>query len=263
MMHLVCKSLQGVETASVGEGANRFLVVYPEGKTDLPVAPQFKREGLGGGKRTGTEGTRDQGNQESKSGEGSGRLFSLSDEALCHNPIYEETIARVDCARMRNHVSAQKRMVLIDQDGAGPGGSDQMAMLALLQAPDVQVLGITMVTGDAWRDEETLHTLRMLELTGHADVPVLRGAVFPLVRDQEKTRMEEALDGKVAWLGAWGGVVATTAGAQKPESHGSYEIPPMPEGLRPPSRSTKMLHTSSSARCALIRTKSQFTRPGR
>ena len=126
---------------------------------------------------------------------------------------------------------AQKRMVLIDQDGAGPGGSDQMAMLALLQAPDVQVLGITMVTGDAWRDEETLHTLRMLELTGHADVPVLRGAVFPLVRDQEKTRMEEALDGKVAWLGAWGGVVATTAGAQKPESHGSYEIPPMPEGL--------------------------------
>ena len=107
--------------------------------------------------------------------------------------------------------SAQKRMVLIDQDGAGPGGSDQMSMLALLQAPDVQVLGITMVTGDAWRDEETLHTLRMLELTGHTDVPVVRGAVFPLVRDQEKTRLEEAIDGKVAWLGAWGGIVATSA----------------------------------------------------
>ncbi len=127
---------------------------------------------------------------------------------------------------------AQKRMVLIDQDGAGPGGSDQMSMLALLQAPDVQVLGITMVTGDAWRDEETLHTLRMLELTGHSDVPVVRGAVFPLVRDQEETRMEEALYGKVAWLGAWGGVVATSAtDAAKPESHGPYEIPPMPEGL--------------------------------
>ncbi len=127
---------------------------------------------------------------------------------------------------------AQKRMVLIDQDGAGPGGSDQMSMLALLQSPDVQVLGITMVTGDAWRDEETLHTLRMLELTGHTDVPVVRGAVFPLVRDQETTRMEEAINGKVAWLGAWGGVVATSAtGAVKPESHGPYEIPPMPEGL--------------------------------
>ena len=78
--------------------------------------------------------------------------------------------------------SAQKRLVLIDQDGSGPGGSNQMAMLALLQAPQVEVLGITMVTGNAWRDEETLHTLRMLELTGHANVPVAKGAVFPLVR---------------------------------------------------------------------------------
>ena len=42
MLHLVCKSLKGIETASVGEGQGRFLVVYPEGKTDLPVEPQFK-----------------------------------------------------------------------------------------------------------------------------------------------------------------------------------------------------------------------------
>jgi spoIIIJ-associated protein len=37
LLHLACRSLQGVETASVGEGLNRFLVVYPEGKTNLPV----------------------------------------------------------------------------------------------------------------------------------------------------------------------------------------------------------------------------------
>src|SRR5215469_10831514 len=99
---------------------------------------------------------------------------------------------------------AQKRMVLIDQDGSGPGGSNQMAILALLQAPRVEVLGITMVTGNAWRDEEALHTLRMLELTGHANVPLAKGAVFPLVRTQQETRIREALDGKVTWLGAWG-----------------------------------------------------------
>jgi purine nucleosidase len=134
---------------------------------------------------------------------------------------------------------AQKRLILIDQDGSGPGGSNQMAMLALLQAPQVQVLGITMVTGNAWRDEETIHTLRMLELTGHAGVPLARGAVFPLVRNQEETRLAAALDGKVTWLGAWGqgpttldehpgGVTPVT-----PESlhaHGPYEIPPLPEG---------------------------------
>ena len=134
---------------------------------------------------------------------------------------------------------AQKRLVLIDQDGSGPGGSNQMAMLALLQSPQVEVLGITMVTGNAWRDEETLHTLRMLELTGHASVPVARGAVFPLVRTQEETRLAAAIDGKVAWLGAWGQgqtmLVETASGVTpvtpaKLQSHGPYEIPPMPEG---------------------------------
>ncbi|MGD0682378.1 MAG: nucleoside hydrolase [Terracidiphilus sp.] len=132
---------------------------------------------------------------------------------------------------------AQKRLVLIDQDGGGPGGSDQMSMLALLQAPQVEVLGITMVTGDAWRDEETLHTLRMLELTGHANIPVARGAVFPLVRTQEETRLSAALVGKVEWLGAWGQSLSTeqipgaTPGPPvKSNAHGPYEIPPMPEG---------------------------------
>jgi spoIIIJ-associated protein len=39
LLHLACRSLEGVETASVGEGQSRFLVVYPEGKTNLPVTP--------------------------------------------------------------------------------------------------------------------------------------------------------------------------------------------------------------------------------
>src|ERR1035438_4901635 len=83
---------------------------------------------------------------------------------------------------------AQRRLVLIDQDGSGPGGSNQMAMMVLLESPQVEVLGITMVTGNAWRDEETEHTLRMLELIGRSDVPVAKGAVFPLVRTEEETR---------------------------------------------------------------------------
>ena len=97
-----------------------------------------------------------------------------------------------------------------------------------------------MVTGNAWRDEETLHTLRMLELTGHASVPVAKGAVFPLIRTQQETRLDAAIDGKVAWLGAWGqgpmmlvenqGRV-TPAAPRKPQMHGPHEIPPMPEGL--------------------------------
>jgi len=37
MLHLAFKNLEGVETASVGEGQERYLVVYPEGKTHLPA----------------------------------------------------------------------------------------------------------------------------------------------------------------------------------------------------------------------------------
>jgi inosine-uridine nucleoside N-ribohydrolase len=134
---------------------------------------------------------------------------------------------------------AQKRLVLIDQDGSGPGGSNQMAILSLLQAPQVEVLGITMVTGNAWRDEETAHTLRMLELTGHANIPLAKGAVFPLVRTQREAQLSAAIDGKVTWLGAWGqgpstlvetahGVTPVTPGNL--QAHGPYEIPPLPEG---------------------------------
>jgi spoIIIJ-associated protein len=42
LLHLAFKSLEGVETASSGEGAERFLAVYPAGKTHLPVAPQTR-----------------------------------------------------------------------------------------------------------------------------------------------------------------------------------------------------------------------------
>ena len=83
---------------------------------------------------------------------------------------------------------APRRLVLIDQDGSGPADSNTMSMMVLLQSPQADVLGITVVTGNAWRDEEVKHTLRMLELIGRSDVPVVPGAVFPLVRTQEETR---------------------------------------------------------------------------
>jgi purine nucleosidase len=97
------------------------------------------------------------------------------------------------------------------------------------------VLGITIVTGNAWRDEEVQHTLRMLELIGRSDVPVVPGAVFPLVRTQEETRLMTPLVGQVAWLGAWGReTVPTPTGSGlvvPPEvPHGPWEVPPLREG---------------------------------
>ncbi|MGH9706515.1 MAG: nucleoside hydrolase, partial [Candidatus Acidiferrales bacterium] len=47
-----------------------------------------------------------------------------------------------------------KRLVIVDQDARGPATTDQQSMLMFLQSPDVEVLGITVVSGDQWRDEE-------------------------------------------------------------------------------------------------------------
>ncbi len=127
----------------------------------------------------------------------------------------------------------QKRYVVIDQDAAGPGGTDMMSILLLVQAPQVQTLGITVVTGDAWRDEEVAHTLRLLELIGRTDIPVVPGAGLPLLRTERETQLWEQLYGKVNYKGAW------TSG---PNKHGADVIPPLPEG----SPATKPLNEDAA-----------------
>jgi purine nucleosidase len=96
-----------------------------------------------------------------------------------------------------------KRKIIIDQDAAGPAGTDQQAMLLLIQSPQVEVVGITVVTGDQWLKEEVAHTLRMLEIIGRSDIPVVAGAEFPLVRRQDATELWEQQFGTVPWVGAW------------------------------------------------------------
>jgi purine nucleosidase len=113
-----------------------------------------------------------------------------------------------------------KRKVIIDQDGRGPATTDQQAILLFLQSPEVEPLGITIVSGDQWRDEEVAHTLRMLEIIGRSDVPVAPGAVFPLVNTKEEIARWEKLYGRVIYQGAWNwGAV-----------HESFVVPPLREG---------------------------------
>jgi inosine-uridine nucleoside N-ribohydrolase len=95
-----------------------------------------------------------------------------------------------------------RRKVLIDQDGA-PSGSDMLSTLALLQAPDVDVLGITVTAGDVWMRAGVQNMLRMLELTGHGQVPVAPGAEFPLINSRDLTDMWEDQFGALSYKGAW------------------------------------------------------------
>src|ERR1700733_3075022 len=113
-----------------------------------------------------------------------------------------------------------RRKIIINQDGSGPGGSNMQAMLLMIQSPEVEVLGITVVSGDQWRDEELAHTLRLLEIIGRTDIPVMRGAAFPLFRQRAETKLWEQRYGKVAYSGAW----------DDRWWHEPFVVPPLPEG---------------------------------
>lgn len=122
-------------------------------------------------------------------------------------------------------VGAQgKRKVIIDQDASGPGGSDMQAILCLVNSPETEVLGITVLTGDAWRDEEVQRTLRLMEIIGRTDIPVVPGAIFPLVSSKEYILNWEKTYGKEVYMGAWNF-------ARWSPVHGPYDLPPTPDGV--------------------------------
>jgi purine nucleosidase len=96
-----------------------------------------------------------------------------------------------------------------------------MQTLALLiQSQRVEVLGVTVVSGDPWREEEVAHTLRLLEIMGRTDIPVMSGAAFPLLRSREEALQWQERYGKVSYAGAW----------DARWWHEPFIVPALPEG---------------------------------
>lgn len=130
-------------------------------------------------------------------------------------------------------LQAQKIKVIVDQDARGPATTDMQSILIFLQSDKFDVLGITTVTGDQWVKEETRRTLRLLEIAGRTDVPVIAGAEFPLLNSKEETERWEALYGKLRYKGCWSDF------SKRPEStppafragyHEPDVVPPLVEG---------------------------------
>ena len=124
-----------------------------------------------------------------------------------------------------------KRKVIIDQDAHGPASTNLQSVLMLLLAPEVEVLGICVVSGDGWCDENLAHTLRLLEIVGRTDVPVLRGATFPLLNSQRRMRQWEGLHGQLFWKGAW--TESFYDGRPRPGAHPEqpHLVPELAEGM--------------------------------
>jgi inosine-uridine nucleoside N-ribohydrolase len=131
------------------------------------------------------------------------------------------TLLAAVCSLAPGYAGAQKPKVIVDQDARGPGSTDMQSILMFAQSPDVDVLGVTIVTGDQWVKEETAHTLRALEIAGRADIPVIPGAQGPLVNSKEKSEIWESQFGMLNFKGAF-----------SPRNyHDADVIPDLPEGM--------------------------------
>jgi uridine nucleosidase len=72
--------------------------------------------------------------------------------------------------------------ILLDTD---PGIDDAMALLLALTSPELELLAVTTVFGNAAVEQTTQNALRILEVGGCTDIPVAMGAGRPLVRALE------------------------------------------------------------------------------
>jgi purine nucleosidase len=100
------------------------------------------------------------------------------------------------CSAVPGLAEPSPRKVIVDDEGFG------LMHLMLLDAPDVDVLGITTVSGNVWANRATALALRGTEVAGRTDVPVVEGATYPLLNSEALTDRWEALYGKLTWKGA-------------------------------------------------------------
>lgn len=73
----------------------------------------------------------------------------------------------------------KKKKVILDVD---TGIDDAIAIMLALASPELEVLGITTVSGNIDLESATKNTLKVLKLIGREDIPVFKGAEKPLWR---------------------------------------------------------------------------------
>jgi inosine-uridine nucleoside N-ribohydrolase len=85
--------------------------------------------------------------------------------------------------------------IILDCD---PGHDDAIALLLAVASPEVELVGVTTVSGNQTLDKTTANALRVLEFAGRPDIPVYAGADRPFVRERDvaaHVHGESGLDG--------------------------------------------------------------------
>jgi inosine-uridine nucleoside N-ribohydrolase len=71
--------------------------------------------------------------------------------------------------------------IILDTD---PGHDDAVALMLALASPELELLGVTTVSGNQTLEKTTANALKILEFVDRTDIPVHVGCERPLVREQ-------------------------------------------------------------------------------
>ena len=75
------------------------------------------------------------------------------------------------------------------------GTDDALALTLAVISPEIEVLGVTSVSGNVHVSKTSVNSLRVLEYLGFGDVPVFRGAAKPLVKELRTVEWVHGSDG--------------------------------------------------------------------
>lgn len=78
-------------------------------------------------------------------------------------------------------VRATEHKIIFDTDFVVPPQDDGFALILALNSPEIEILGVTTVAGNASRERATADALRVLEIARREEIPVYNGANMPLV----------------------------------------------------------------------------------
>ena len=79
--------------------------------------------------------------------------------------------------------AAEKTRVILDSDMVEMF-DDGVAMLMLLQSPQIELMGVTIVTGNTWAEAGTANAIRQLEGLGRDDIPVVVGTTPMRIKER-------------------------------------------------------------------------------
>ncbi len=89
--------------------------------------------------------------------------------------------------------AAAPQKIIFDTDFVMPPQDDAMALLFALNCPELQILGVTTVSGNRNVERATVDALKVLEVAGRTEIPVYKGAARPLMH--EKTEFDTKVYG--------------------------------------------------------------------